>query len=141
MTRSAEPEREIVRRVLPFGPPGIGLALLIGAATAGWNAGWSAAIGAGVVYANALVHGLSLVWAAQVSPITLYAVGLGGFFVRMGVILALLFGLDRAEFFSPMAFLSAAVPATIALLLFEMRLLASGLAQELVIPDREEAAR
>lgn len=129
MTRSAEPEREIVRRVLPFGPPAILLALLLGGLASGWNAGLSAAVGVSVVYVNSLIHGLSLTWAARISPTVLYAVAMGGFIVRLGTILALLLILDRTAFFSPHAFLAAVIPATIALLVYEMKLLATGVGQ------------
>jgi ATP synthase protein I len=123
MTRTAEPEWEIVRRVLPFGPPAILLALGAGLLASGWDAGLSAAIGVTVVYVNSVVHGLSLAWGARISPTALYAVGLGGFIVRLGAVLGLLFALDRLSFFSPIAFLLAVVPATALLLVYEMRLL------------------
>jgi ATP synthase protein I len=123
MTRTAEPEWEIVRRVLPFGPPAILLALGAGLLASGWDAGLSAAIGVTVVYVNSVVHGLSLAWGARISPTALYAVGLGGFIVRLGTVLGLLFALDRLSFFSPIAFLLAVVPATALLLVYEMRLL------------------
>ena len=57
----------MVRRALPFGPPAIPLALLVGALVAGWNVGWSAAIGVAVVYGNFVVNGLSLARAARTS--------------------------------------------------------------------------
>jgi hypothetical protein len=140
MTRSAEPEREIVRRVLPFGPPAILLALGAGRLVSGWDVGLSAAIGVGVVYVNSLVHGLSLAWAAKVSLTALFAVGMGGFIVRMGAILGLLFALDRLAFFSPHAFLLAALPTTALLLGYEMKLL-GGLGQDLRVTTHEERAR
>jgi ATP synthase protein I len=123
MTRSAEPELEIVRRVLPWGPPAIVLALVVGRLVAGWDSGLSAAIGVAVVYVNTVVHGFSLAWAARVSPTALYAVGMGGFVVRLGAILALLLALDGLAFFSPVAFLVAVMPATAVLLAYEMKLL------------------
>jgi ATP synthase protein I len=131
MTRSAEPEREIVRRVLPFGPPAILLALAAGRVASGWDAGFSAAIGVAVVYVNSLIHGISLTWASRISPTALYGVGMGGFVVRLGAILALLFALNRVSFFSPLAFLLAVVPATAVLLIYEMKLLAGGIGQDL----------
>jgi hypothetical protein len=123
MTRSAEPEQEILRRILPFGPLAMVVALVVGRMASDWNVGVSAAIGVAVVYVNSLVHGLSLSWAAKVSLTALYGVGLGGFVVRLGAILALLFGLSRTAFFSPHAFLAAVVPATVVLLAYEMSLL------------------
>lgn len=104
----------------------------------GWGAAWSAAIGAAIVLANFVVHGLSLSWAARISLTVLSAVAVIGFVARLGTILLIMLLLDRLETFSPLAFLLAVVPATLALLVFEMRLLASGVGQKLILPDREE---
>ncbi len=134
---SAEPELEMVRRGVWFGPPAFVLALAIGGAAGGWNIGWSAAIGIAVVFANFVVHGLSLAWGARRSLTALAAVAMGGFIVRLGAIVAVMFALNRLSFFSPLAFGLAVVPATLLLLIFEMKLLASGLGSELRLPHKE----
>jgi hypothetical protein len=141
MRRSPDPEREMVRRALPLGPPAILVALLVGAASAGWNVGWSAAIGVAVAYVNFIVHGLSLARAARVSLTALSAVAMGGFVVRLGVIVAFMFLLNQFGWFSPLAFGLAVVPATLLLLGYEMKLMAGGLGSELQIPPPEAAAR
>jgi hypothetical protein len=133
-TRHIDPEREMVRRALPFAPPAVLLALVGGAAIAGWNVGWSAAIGVAVVVLNFVANGLSLARAARISLMALYAVAMVGFVVRLGAIVAIMAILNRVEFFSPLAFGLAVVPATILLLVFEMRLLAGGLGTELRLP-------
>jgi hypothetical protein len=140
-TANPEPEREMVRRALPFGPPAIALAFLVGAVSAGWNVGWSAALGTAVVYANFIVNGLSLTRAARVSLTAYSAVAMGGFVVRLGVIVAFMFLLNQFEWFSPLAFGLAVVPATFLLLGYEMKLMAGGLAQGLHIPPPESAVR
>jgi len=116
-----EPERELIRRALPFGPPAVVLALLAGAALGGWDAGASAAIGVAVVVVNFVVHGWSLSRAARISLTVLYAVGLGGFVVRLAAIAGIMLALDRLAFFWPLAFGLAVVPATVGLLVLEMR--------------------
>lgn len=131
----------MVRRALPFGPPAIVSALLAGAAAGGWNVGWSAAIGVAVVYVNFIVHGLSLARAARISLTALSAVAMGGFVVRLGVIVALMFALNAFRWFSPLAFGLAVVPATLLLLAYELKLMASGVTGELQIPPPESAAR
>ncbi|HEX9234989.1 MAG TPA: hypothetical protein VF972_01780 [Actinomycetota bacterium] len=144
MTRSADPEREIVRRVAPFGPPVAVLAFFVGAAAGGWRVGASAAIGIAIVLANAVANGLLLARAARVSLVAYSVAVMGGFVVRLGVILALMFLLNRYDWFSPLAFGLAVVPATVAMLVYEMRLVARGLGQELRLADpasREEARR
>jgi hypothetical protein len=136
-----EPERELIRRVAPLGLGAIPIALLIGAGVAGWNAGISAGIGVAVVLANFAANGWSLAWAAGVSLTVVYAVGLGGFVVRLGVILGLMSVLNRFAFFSPVAFAVAVVPCTILLLGYEMRLLTGGLWSQLwIAPQRKAAA-
>ena len=133
----------MVRRVAPYGIPAIFLALLVGGLAAGWNVGWSAAVGVAIVVVNFVVNGLSLARAARVSLTALSAVAMGGFVVRLGIIVALMFLLNQFSWFSPLAFGLAVVPATILLLGFEMKLMAGGLGRELVLPTggKEEVAR
>jgi hypothetical protein len=131
----------MVRRALPFGPPAIVTALFVGAVAGGWDIGWSAAIGVAVVYANFIVHGLSLARAAKVSLTALAAVAMGGFVVRLAVIVALMFLLNAFGWFSPLAFGLAVVPATLLLLGFELKLMARGVTGELQIPPPESAAK
>jgi hypothetical protein len=134
MSRNAEPERAIVRRAIPFGPPAALLALLVGWLAADWGAGWSAAIGVGVVVGNAMANAVLLSLAARISLTAYSAAVMGGFLLRLGVIVAIMFALNGLDWFSPLAFGLAVVPATILLLAYEMRLIAGGLGQELQIP-------
>lgn len=141
MSRGAEPERELIRRWVPFAPPAFLLALLVGVAVDGWPVGWSAAIGVGLVAANSVVAGLAQAWAAGKSLMVLGVVTMGGFVLRLGVIAAALALLSNVSWFSVPAFALAVVPATILLLGFEMRLLARGVGRELILPaDGKEAA-
>jgi hypothetical protein len=135
MTRNAEPERAIVRRAIPFGPPAALAALLMGWLVAGWGTGWSAAIGVFVVVANAAANALLLSRAARISLTAYSAAVMGGFVLRLGVIVAIMFALNRLAWFSPLAFGLSVVPATILLLAWEMKLIAGGLGQELHSPD------
>lgn len=118
-----EPERELVRRVLPFAAPAFALALVIGALVGGRDVAWSAALGIVVVAVNFAANGLSLAWAARISPNVLFGVAMGGFVVRLGAVLVVMLLLDRLTSFSPTAFIAALVPATVALLVLEIRLL------------------
>jgi hypothetical protein len=121
--RRAEPERELIRRVTPFLLPAVGVAFALGAALGGPNDGWSTAIAVAVVTVNFVGAGLSFAWAATISPMALAAVGVVGFFVRMTTILVLMIALNRLDWFSPIAFAAAVVPATAVLLMFEMKVL------------------
>jgi hypothetical protein len=111
----------LLRRVLPFVAPALVVAFVTGAAIAGPDAGASAAIGVGIVAANLIANALATSWAAGISPVMLYAVALGGFFVRMVVLVAVLLILDPTSWFSATAFALSVVPTTIALLVFEAR--------------------
>ncbi len=116
-----EPERELVRRALPFVPLAGVVAFGLGALAGGVDAGWSAAIGVGVVTANLVASALSVAWAASISPTLVFAVALGGFFLRMVVLVIALVLLNTLPWFSPTAFALTVVPATIVLLVFEAR--------------------
>jgi hypothetical protein len=122
-----EPERELMRRITPFALPAAAVAFVIGTLAGGTAAGWSAAIGIAVVTLNFVANAWSLAWAATISPIIVYAVGLGGFIVRLGIVVVLLVALRQLDWFSTVAFIAALVPATIALLVVEMKLLAGRL--------------
>ena len=128
----------MVRRALPLGAPAIAVAFTAGLAIGGWNAAWSAAIGAAVVMLNFAANGLSLAWAAKASLTAYAAVVMGGFIVRLGIIVAIMAGLNRFAFFSPLAFGLAVVPATILLLGFEMKVIAGPLGRELVLPEESK---
>lgn len=126
-----EPEVELVRRAAPYVLPAGIVAFGLGALAGGPSVGWSAAIGVGIVAANFAAHGLSLAWGARISPTVMFAVGLGGYMVRLAIIVLALVGLNTLAWFSPVAFLVAVVPTTAALLVFEMKLLSGRLQADL----------
>jgi hypothetical protein len=65
------------------------------------------------------------------------AVGLGGYVVRLAAFTVALLLLDGLPWFSPLAFIAAFAPATIALLVVEMRLLAGRMQADLwYFPER-----
>ena len=121
----------MIRRALPFAPPAAAVAFGAAALLSNVDAGWSAAIAVGIVFANFIAHGWSLAWAARISPVVLYAVALGGFVVRLGIIVGIIVGLQRLPWFSLGWFLAALVPTTLALLALEMKLLSGRLQTEL----------
>ncbi len=132
-----EPEREIVRRALPWGLPALVLAAGLGGLLGGWDAAWSASIGVAIVALNLVAHGLSLAWAARISPTMVFAVGMGGFVFRLGTILLMLVLLNRLPWFSAAAFVAAVVPATLLLLVFEARVISGRMQVDLWASARE----
>ncbi|MEX2276102.1 MAG: ATP synthase subunit I [Actinomycetota bacterium] len=135
------PEREMVRRALMPGGIAVPAAAAIGWLLGGPDAGVSAAIGILLVLANFAAHGLSLAWASTVSVTAVHAVALGGFVVRLAVIVGVLFALNTLAWFSPLAFGLALVPATLLLLGYEARLMLRGVGAALQIPADPAAIR
>jgi hypothetical protein len=126
-----EPERALVRAVTPWAVPAFALALAIGWAAGGRDAALSAAIGIAVVFANLAAYGWSLATAARISPTVLAAVAMGGYVIRLGIVVVLLLLLDRLAFFSPLAFGLAVMPATVFVLAYELRMLSGPMAVRL----------
>ena len=130
MTR-VEPERELVRRVLPFVPLVAVVAVGLGYVAGGADAAWSAAIGIAIVTANFLMFALSIAWAATISPTMIAIVALGGYLVRLIVFTVALVLLTKLSWFSPVAFALTLVPATIALLVYEAKALSGRMQADL----------
>lgn len=120
---TVEPERELVRRVLPFVPLAVIAAFAIGWIAGGSGAAWSAAIAVAIVAANFVAFALSIAWAARISPTMLAIVALGGYLVRLIIFTMVLVGLNTLAWFSPLAFVLALMPAVIALLVYEAKIL------------------
>jgi hypothetical protein len=129
----------MVRRALIAGGAALlpvwGAGLLVG----GPDGGVSALLGVLLVVLNFAAHGLSLAWAAGKSVDMVQAVALGGFVVRMGVLVGAMFLLSRTSFFYPLVFGSVVAITMVALLAYEARLLLAF--RELDIPPDPAAVR
>jgi len=110
-----------MRRALPFAPLALALAFAIGLTAGDLDTAWSAALGVAIVVVNLVAYGLSISWAARISPVAIYAVALGGFGIRLIAFAGFMLALTSTSWFSPVAFTAAFMPATIALLAFEMK--------------------
>jgi hypothetical protein len=131
----------MVRRALVPAAAALVLAVVVGWLVGGPGAAASAGIGILVVIANFSVHGYSLAWASTISVGTVMAVALGGFALRLAVVVGVMFLLNTLPWFSPAAFGLAVVPATLLLLAYEAQLTTRGLGAQLQIPADEAAAR
>ena len=123
MSRPPDPEREIVRRVLPWSAPAAALAFALGSLLGGQPSGWSSLIGIVVVTLNLVAFAMSVAWAARISPAMVFAIGMGGFALRLGAIALTLALLNDLSWFSVVSFVAAVVPATLLLLVYEAKLL------------------
>jgi len=113
---AAEPELELVRRVLPLSVPAIAAVALVAGLLGGADAAYSATLAMVVVIANFVFFALSVAYAARISLTLLYGVALGGFLVRMAILVVLLLVLEQVSWFSVAAFVAAFVVGTVALL-------------------------
>jgi hypothetical protein len=137
VSTTGEPEHELVRRLLPYSLPAFAVAVLTGGLLSGAGGALSAGIAVIVLTANFVGNAYSVSWAARIGPTVLMGVGLGGFMVRLATLTVALLLLDRLSWFSPLAFAAAFVPATIALLAVEMKLLAGRMQADLwYFPER-----
>lgn len=112
-------EREMVLRAVVPGLAATVLAFALGFVFADPNEAWSAALGVIVAVANFAAAALALGWAAGVSLPTVQLVVLGGFVVRLGIIIGLMFLLSMTSWFSAAAFGLAVAPATLLLFTYE----------------------
>jgi ATP synthase I chain len=140
-TLTERPEREMVRRALVPALLALALVTAIGWALGGPAAAASAGIGVVLVYVNFAANGLSLAWASTISIVAVQAVALGGFALRLAVIVAAMFAMNTLDWFSPVAFGLTVVPATMLLLAYEARLAIRGLGGSLQIPADPSAIR
>jgi ATP synthase I chain len=140
-TLTERPEREMVRRALVPAVLALAVASALGWVLGGPGAAASAGIGIVLVYLNFAANGLSLAWASTISVVAVQAVALGGFAVRLAVVVAAMFALNTLDWFSPVAFGLTVVPATMLLLVYEARLAIRGLGGSLQIPADPAAAR
>jgi hypothetical protein len=124
---SVEPERAAIRRVLPWAPLALIVAILVAGAIGGSSAAWSAGVAVVIVFANFVAAALSVAWAARISPMILFAVAMGGFVVRLMIYTIALVLLNTLEWFSPLAFALTLVPVTIGVLVLEAKTLSGRL--------------
>ena len=130
----------MVRKAIVPGIVATALAGVIGTAVGGPGVGVSAALGIAVAVLNFAAAGYSLAWAADISLTAVQVVALGGFVLRLGVIVGLMFALDTLPWFSPLAFGLAVVPGTLALLVYESVPVLKGHGQQLVTEAKESAS-
>jgi hypothetical protein len=135
------PELTMVRKATVPAVAAFALAVVVGWVLGGPGAAASAGIGIALVYVNFATHGWSLAWASTVSVGTVMGVALGGFAIRLGIIVGAMFALDTLSWFSPVAFALAVVPATLLLLAYEAQLVSRGMGASLQIPADPAAAR
>ena len=120
-----------MRRLLPLAVPALAVAALLGWLVGGADSALSASLGVVAVAVLFVASAVSIAWAARISPEILVIVGLGGFLVRLAAFTVALLLLDGLAWFSPVAFAAAFIPATIGLLVVEMKLVSGRMQADL----------
>jgi len=121
-------ERDIatdaVRRGLLVAP------VLVGAAAVAWGGrgAVSASFGVGLAFANLLISGALLSWAARISPGALGAAALGGYIVRLGLLTAVLFAVDGRSWVAMVPLVLTLAVTHLGLLVLEARHVSASLA-------------
>ena len=122
------PERrvagDIARRGLLAGPP------LVLFCALGWGLDglWSALLALGLVLMNFFAGAAIIGLCARISPSVLMAGVLGGYFLRLGIITAVVVPIRNAEWFDAVPFAIVLLVLHIGLLIWELRHVAASLA-------------
>jgi hypothetical protein len=115
---------DMVRRALPVAP-----VLMLGCGLVwGVDGALSSAFGIGLVLLNFLLTATLLAWAAKVSPAMLMAATLGGFLVRMGLIVGAVLLAKGSSWASMAPMLLTILVTHLGLLMWETRYVSMSLA-------------
>ena len=143
MEAQPQVERDIALDIVKHGLLLAPIVILVAGLVSGWDGTASAAIALGIVCLNFTLAALSVGWAAKVSPVMVGGVALGGYVVRLGLILVALVLLRHVSWIVLPWLGFTLVGAHLVLLFWEMRyvsmsLAAPGLRPRGMIPTGEE---
>jgi hypothetical protein len=136
-------ERDIALDLVKHGLLLAPVVVLIAGLISGWDGTYSAAIAFGIVCLNFTLAAVSVGWAAKISPVMVGGVALGGYVVRLGLILVALVLLRHVSWIVLPWLGFTLVGAHLVLLFWETRyislqLAAPGLRPRGTIPTGEE---
>ena len=143
MDAQPQVERDIALDLVKHGLLIAPVVILVAGFVSGWDGTISAAIALAIVCLNFTLAALSVGWAAKISPVMVGGVALGGYVVRLGLILVALVLLRHVSWIVLPWLGFTLVGAHLALLFWEMRyvsmsLAAPGLRPRGTIPTGEE---
>jgi hypothetical protein len=127
--------RDLVRRGLPAAPVIIAVSALIW----GVDGALSSAYGVALVLLNFVIAAALLAWAARVSLTMLMVASLGGFALRMGLIVVAVLLVKDAGWISLPALCLTILITHLGLLLWETRYVSASLAFPALKPPRERS--
>jgi hypothetical protein len=136
-------ERDIALDLVKHGLLLAPVVILVAGLVSGWDGTASAAIALAIVCLNFTLAALSVGWAAKISPVMVGGVALGGYVVRLGLILTALVLLRHVSWIVLPWLGFTLVGAHLVLLFWEMRyvslsLAAPGVRPQLPIPTGEK---
>ena len=143
MEAQPQVERDIALDIVKHGLLLAPIVILVAGLVSGWDGTASAAIALGIVCLNFTLAALSVGWAAKISPEMVGGVALGGYVVRLGLILGALVLLRHMSWIVLPWLGFTLVGAHLALLFWEMRyvsmsLAAPGLRPRIPVPTGDE---
>ena len=143
MEAQPQVERDIALDLVKHGLLIAPVVILVAGLVSGWDGTASAAIALGIVCLNFTLAALSVGWAAKISPVMVGGVALGGYVVRLGLILVALVLLRHVSWIVLPWLGFTLVGAHLALLFWEMRyvsmsLAAPGLRPRIPVPTGDE---
>ena len=128
MEAQPQVERDIALDIVKHGLLIAPVVILVAGLVSGWDGTASAAIALGIVCLNFALAALSVGWAAKISPEMVGGVALGGYVVRLGLILGALVLLRHMSWIVLPWLGFTLVGAHLALLFWEMRYVSMSLA-------------
>ena len=143
MEAQPQVERDIALDLVKHGLLLAPVVILVAGLVSGWDGTASAAIAFGIVCLNFTLAAVSVGWAAKISPVMVGGVALGGYVVRLGLILTALVLLRHVPWIVLPWLGFTLVGAHLVLLFWEMRyvslsLAAPGLRPSLPTPTGEK---
>lgn len=138
-SRERAPERviaaDLLRRAVPVAPVVVGLSAL------GWGTrgALSALFAVALVLVNLALSAASLAWAAKVSPAVLMGTALGGFLVRMALVVVAVSAVRSASWVAPVPLGLTVIVTHLGLLVWESRHVSASLAFPALKPRRTGA--
>jgi hypothetical protein len=135
-----EVEREIAFDMLKRGVWLAPVVVIVSAMIWGVEGAASATLAIAVVAVNLVIAALALSWAAKISLTAIMAVALGGFALRMGLVVAVLFGVRDADWLNMTALAILILVTHLGLLFWELRYVSASLAFPGLKPTTDKEA-
>lgn len=137
--RSEAPERDVALDIVKRGLPVAPALVALGAIGWGWDGALSVGFGVGLVLVNIVLSAVMLAWAARISPAAIMATALGGFLLRMILVVGALAAVRHQPWVAAVPLGLTIVVTHLGLLVWESRNVSASLAFPGLKPPRTGA--